>query len=445
MRVAYPPNMGARAAPRPDRAADHEDAVVIADGARHSHAYPSDLAELVLSNWNRVGVGTEVVGRPREGFDAAPPFAELRRLLSICYQASLLHDEGRPTFFRVALGAPNSFASDAGPPKGLHRLLFTEPRTFDEQQLRRLAPAVKFQNALIGVNQNLEIWGLIHSGPGWLRFVSGGRGVRQFIPLVPIVAVTGPGRIQVAKGPFTIAQLGGGVLAGPSLDVFESGWVRALFGCNRSRLETAVLQHVLRRVIATIRGARHGGTIVILPNAALAETARRERTLTLKYAFRDEEPRRRLSTLVLAMEPLLERRGLPSIAWNDYEASLDPRIVALDESVFEIAHLLASLAEVDGAVVVTAALELLGFGGEISAALPDASAIAHAIDLDGAELVPERADHAGMRHRSVYRLCQAMHECVAIVVSQDGGVRFIRWHERAVTYWDQIATGPWEL
>ena len=28
------------------------------------------------------------------------------------------------------------------------------------------------------------------------------------------------------------------------------------------------------------------------------------------------------------------------------------------------------------------------------------------------------------------------------VVSQDGGLRFIRWHDQSVAYWEQVATGP---
>src|SRR5689334_8291166 len=105
MRVACFQHMGARRAPRPDRGADRQAPSEIAEGPHHSHAYPGELAELVLSNWSRVGVGGNLVGRPREGISAPPPFAVLRRLLSVCYQASLLHDEGRPTFFRIALGA----------------------------------------------------------------------------------------------------------------------------------------------------------------------------------------------------------------------------------------------------------------------------------------------------------------------------------------------------
>ena len=40
---------------------------------------------------------------------------------------------------------------------------------------------------------------------------------------------------------------------------------------------------------------------------------------------------------------------------------------------------------------------------------------------------------------------QAVRDALALVVSQDGGLRFIRWHDDGVTYWEQVATGLWEV
>ena len=82
---------------------------------------------------------------------------------------------------------------------------------------------------------------------------------------------------------------------------------------------------------------------------------------------------------------------------------------------------------------------------EISGTLADVERVDRSLDLEGAQRATERTDRVGTRHRSVYRLCQRLHDAFAIVVSQDGGVRFVRWHAGAVTYFDQIATGPWEV
>src|SRR5689334_14748897 len=144
-------------------------------------AGPAELARLVEERWG-----------PAPGL---PEPAILQRLLSVCFLASLLRDEGRPVTFRIALAVPEAFPSNGGPPAGLHRLVLDEARPLDEHELRRLVPAAGFHRSLVGVrvadDGELVLWGLIHSGPRWLLAVRGGRRIRQVIPPLLMAAVTG--------------------------------------------------------------------------------------------------------------------------------------------------------------------------------------------------------------------------------------------------------------
>ena len=97
------------------------------------------------------------------------------------------------------------------------------------------------------------------------------------------------------------------------------------------------------------------------------------------------------------------------------------------------------------APISTPALEAPGFGGEIAGDLPEVPQVMRARDLAGEEREWVRTDRVGTRHRAAYRLCHVLRNVLAIVVSQDGGLRFVRWHNDAVTYWDQVATAPWEV
>jgi hypothetical protein len=90
-----------------------------------------------------------------------------------------------------------------------------------------------------------------------------------------------------------------------------------------------------------------------------------------------------------------------------------------------MAYLVAGCAEVDGAVVLTKRFELLGFGGEISGELPGVVTVRRALDLEGVHAEEEFTESVGTRHRSAYRLCLALPNTLAIVVSQDGTVRFV--------------------
>lgn len=406
-----------------------------------------------------------------DGEPSLPSAPVLERLVSVCYQASLLRDEGRPITFRVTLAPPERFRSSDGPPTELHRLTLTRARPFDEHEIRRLAPAARFERALIGVrivDGDLEIWGVVHSGPRWLQDVRGGRLLEQSIPPVLMAAVTGPGRVLVSKGAHTLASLANGRLHDAATDVFRAQWLEEWFAAappgRRARPSDAeeprvdpsirghLARHVLRRVVSRIRSARHGGMVVLLRGAAPGAGVEGLECLAFNYAFDDEEPRRRIETLterilgvLIAAHHASRGDGGGPVGWAEYEASTDARITALDEALFEVAHLVAMLADVDGAVVMTDRFEVLGFGAEIVGSLADGGLVDRSLDVDATRRVAERTDRVGTRHRAAYRLCHRLHDALVVVVSQDGGVRFVRWIDGRVTYFDQIATGPWEV
>lgn len=129
---------------------------------------------------------------------------------------------------------------------------------------------------------------------------------------------------------------------------------------------------------------------------------------------------------------LTDRANASAVGWPAYESSRVRSLVEMDEALFEVAHLVADLTRVDGAVLLTDSLEVLGFGVEIAGELPEVSRVMWARDLDGVSRTWVRTDRVGTRHRSAYRLCQAFRDALALVVSQDGGLRFIRWHDQGV-------------
>jgi sensor domain DACNV-containing protein len=435
-------------------------------GAAINNAYPSDLAARVLSRWHEATAAGHI--------DLPPPAASrLAEVLSICYQATLLREEGRPVTFRLSLSEPDAFAPTAGPPAGLHRLVFTRPLPLDQHELRRLAPAVVFSRSLIGAaagDEEPRIWGVIHSGPHWLQSVRGGRETEQTIPPVLIVAATGPGRLLVTAGAVTLAELRNGTLSGRAVDVFQAHWLNEMLS-DVGRLTRAthmrdreqageswtdvqstfgrvLAGHVLRRIVATIRAAQHGGTLIVVPGRRVSELLSDGRYVRVKYGFTAEEPRRRILTLMRHIMNELatdEAAASTEIGWTAYEASLSHQLSQLDEALFEVAHFVADLTRVDGTVLMTDCLEVLGFGVEISGELPEVLRVARAHDLEGADREWVRTDRVGTRHRSAYRLCQAVHDALALVVSQDGSLRFIRWHKDGVAYWEQLATGLWDV
>jgi len=185
-----------------------------------------------------------------------------------------------------------------------------------------------------------------------------------------------------------------------------------------------------------------------VPAGRVSELLSDGRYMRVKYGFTDDESRRRVLTLMVDVMNELARNGeagCTDVGWGTYEASPARQLAQIDEALFEVAHLVADLSHVDGAVVMNNCLEILGFGVEIAGESPEVVRVARAHDLEGTEREWVRTDRVGTRHRSAYRLCQALHDTLAFVVSQDGGLRFIRWHDDGVTYWEQVATGLWDV
>ena len=431
-------------------------------------AYPHTVATFILERWQRAH--SHQGDAPDPWGDQPPSHEALEQLITICFQASLLREELRPVTFRLILAEPGLFPCDQGPPDGLHCLRFSQTRPFNALEARRLSPAANFYRSLIGVcldekREQPRIWGILHSGLRWLQNAHGGRGRAQTLPPALVLSITGPGRITIGFGSELIAQTEGGIFIQQIPNVFEAKWMRSSFDAvrtdlfdrhSRARLNggaawaaldpmliRVISQHAIKRLISALRGAHHGATILFMPTDLLTDLIEGNRYIDLKYRFAEGEPRSRFRTLVVnIMNRVAELHAGSSgvVGWTEYALSNDEHLSAFDEAIFEMAYLVAGCAEVDGAVVLTKAFELLGFGGEISGELPGVVSVRRARDLEGDEADEEYTESVGTRHRSAYRLCLAVPDAMAIVISQDGAVRFVKNRDGAVTYWDQAST-----
>jgi len=436
--------------------------------ASPGYSYPGDLARFVRDRWRDVPEGSG-------GVDPLPNAAALEGFFAACYQASMLREEERPVVFRAILAEPALFAPEGRPPENLQRLEFPRSLPFDPRELRRLSVAADPQRTLIGVRRDeeggLRIWGLINSGTRWLRDVQGGRRAGAPLPSAPVVHVNAPGNIEAYKGHELVGKLQGGRLSGARMDPFESEWLPDQFSRlleefverheaarNRARelsgerwaplepsLPHRITRRMMKRVISVLRDARHGGTVIFVPTENAGEPSSQHPYIDLRYPFADDQARLSFPDLVVdILNRLAQLYGTADhgqeprvVGWEEFEATTDDEIETLDEALFETAHLIAGLAAADGAVILNKPNELLGFGGMISGRLPDVESVWRALDLEGEKVVEEGTANVGARHRSAYRLAGALPGAVAVVISQDGGVRWVCQKGGRVTYWEQ--------
>lgn len=150
------------------------------------HAYPQELVTFIFNRWKDPLFVQQLSASGIDPSCQLPDRTLLERIISISYQASLMREEERPVMFRLIIAAPELFPPDEGPPTGLHRLLFNQPRPFEEYELHRLAPAADFDRTMIGLSlekgKRVQIWGLILTERGGCRRNGvAGRPSRRFL------------------------------------------------------------------------------------------------------------------------------------------------------------------------------------------------------------------------------------------------------------------------
>lgn len=412
------------------------------------HAYPPDLASYVEANW--------------PGPQPLPVSSRLwSDALSIAFQASMMSEELRPTRFRLLITPVDALPEDGIPNIGVLRLRFDESRPLRADELRRLSPSAQFETALIGAHaedDQLKIWGIAHSGPAWLTPTWGGGSPVPNWTHDPIIHVTGPGRVAVRREGKLLGALQGGLLVDTTLDVFESEWLPGMFAKAREEsiaehahrqtkapsptlaehsLVSRVGQHMFRRALQLMRGGGHGGIILVADtDSPLEEVA--VHGLRMKYRFDQDAPSRRYRALLLEiLEGVAATTTKDLVGWADFAGDASPTLERLERSIFEMSRLIANLTSIDGAVVLDKRFGLLGFGAEVSAELAAPSCVYRALDSEGEAREPDDIESVGTRHRAAYRFVNDHPSGLAVVVSQDGDVRFVAKRGDEVVFWQQ--------
>lgn len=407
------------------------------------HYYPADLALALRQHWPAA---------------AAPlPAAEvLTAFVSTLYQASLLAEEGHPVVCHLVLATQAELEAQPVTLTDFHLVRFAEPRPYSEQELRRLSPAVQQASSLLAVapaaDGSLQLWGLLFSEHQWDQLVDQPRLSPARPPRALLVQVSGPGNLVFYDGAQRVLTLQRGRIEGHGFVSFPKAWAEGRFVENRAlagdSLPDATLTpeqdellgrltlQMQRRALTRIRTSGHGALVVLLPTDRVAALTAAGGVLRPKYRLLPGGAGPRFAALARAVVRRLAQLG--EVSWAHYQRAQDAELLALTAEIEHLADYLAGLAAVDGALVLTQQLDLVGFGVEIQATQVPLERVYRALDLEAHQRQPLAVDHGGTRHRAAYRLCLAAPECLTIVVSQDGSVQFVHEQAGQVIVWDQL-------
>ncbi|GAB2796534.1 hypothetical protein HNQ93_004352 [Hymenobacter luteus] len=410
------------------------------------HYYPSDLAYALRHRW------------PAATDAALPAPPALTQLISVAYQASLLSEEARPVVGQLVFAPAALLEGHAANQAGQHVLLFSPPRPYTEQELRRLTATVQQPGNLLAVDEDadghLRIWGLLATHHAWDQARDALWTARESPPAVLLLRVVGPGSLVFYDGPTRVLTLQQGRVDGHGFVQFPVAWGRGRFaealdyahqevqrahpaaGPVPDELIVQLSQHFQRRIIARVRASGHGGLLAFIPATNVAERVGPLGVLRPKYGMASAGAGPRYRQLLLAIVGRLSELG--EVNWAHYQQSADATLRALEAELGQFADLLADLMAVDGALLLTKHMEVVGFGVEVHAPHIVTNEVYRAQDLEASAVQAEAADQGGTRHRAAYRLCLADPDSLVVVVSQDGGVKFVHQHAGKVIFWDQL-------
>lgn len=380
-------------------------------------AMPKHLADLIW-DWQQ----EEGPSRPSHGWLHSKK--QLQVLVTCAFQASLRSEEGRPTRFQVLFDQRATQVT----------LRLETPLSYTAANLVKLAPtmALGFRRIVVvptdPTGEKLQIVGIIDpdlSPPRSLAVPGGDEADPSPHEMGMNVAVLDPGRVRVTTpGKIFCCELDGGRIRlpiPPGRVALVGEWYAEAATLMGPGMAVFASEHVRRTwtsILRTACSARHGGCFLIVP----ADFEDGDRLLNVKYGSASDGLLRCLQArAAIEPPPWGHSRGEQDVL---SESCVDAS--SLDRDLARAADLVASLAAVDGAVVLRRDLTVIGFGAEIThtgavAEEPSIQFLRHP-DLEGLAIVEGAMEDFGMRHRSAVRFCDEVPGAMAFVASQDGGL-----------------------
>jgi hypothetical protein len=428
---------------------------------------PAELLQTIRAEWNERRDDNEAMPR-------APADSVIRQILEAAFWTSMRTEEQRTLSFRVAYCAPTEVEEDKDTRAPL---LFAEPKPLTVPQLLRLSPALDFRQSLVGVCRRAElgdggdaqsgaggpeadelvIWGIVDSGLSWWEHTKGEprrRVHRSPPPSRFTVSSNQPGTLSISCGGHVLLSIRDGEVAASITHLLRQGPVGRFFAERGTRMVREVVDELeadfddadeatnaeidatyvtfIEGVLACMREFNHGGALLLVPGDWTARDPRVIERLRIKFPTQAtstwevlKEYLRRLNLSMRATEAATRSEQVSRGFMLDYLVTRHKRHMS-EDLVRDRASLLASLTKVDGALVLTRSLELLGFGAEIVWSAPELDEVYVAQDVEASAVTTLSLHHFGTRHRSAFRFCHSHPGVLALILSSDGDLRVAR-------------------
>ena len=340
------------------------------------------------------------------------PSAEiLEEICQVLLNVSCMREEGNFSSFRVCFLQAGSDFLDAY--VYAHSLSFDKPVPFTVSAMRKLAPALNPDMSYLTLDimhEPIMVTGVIASYTTWGKIIAGEATDGSMMPAVPNLFVKAPGEIDGCLGERTIVSYSFGSTVISRYDIFKTTLIAQQLR-NGSILDDAERRHFLSRVLWQVDDYRHGGAILIVPSEEACAGY-----INVKYKLPCE------------------------FLFNDEKSLIDISQSVREKELVSYADFVAKLSTVDGAVLLTKDMDLIGFGVEIlTDKMEQKEPPMRFVSSDDSINRTKKFTDNGTRHRSGYRFCHEVEGSVVIVISQDGAIKACTKEGDEVVVYDNLA------
>jgi len=408
-----------------------------------------------------------------DGKPALPPSSVLQRMLDVAFHASLMTEEGRKPRFRLAFCRKEEVLARHGandPEQALWAIVFGQARKLDANDVLRLAPAADFRRSLIAVDTagdgeaNCLIWGMVDFGSSYWQMQRGESHFAHTPPRFLTISSFDTGSVVISVGEKVILRLEHGRLSyplhpltkGPVANFFKPV-IEEMYQQERAGLEKYKVLlgqegqyfpqvfyiSFLLSVLSKILEESHGALLIMQREPITVEP---QIEMSVKYPCAID----RAWDLLVKKGILVEAKSHLAFKQAEEADQMGPRSdglslastiyheASIDRALSDLSALIAQFSSVDGAVIVTDKLKILGFGAELrtrDGGLPPVKRVRDNSGNDGKEIA---FDSYGTRHRSAFRYCWNNPNSLAFIVSQDGGLKVAMRIGGEVRLWPDV-------
>jgi hypothetical protein len=340
-------------------------------------------------------------------------------LIETAFWASLHQNEGRRTNINIAFISSNISSSND--------LLFMNTIPYNKSSIVNICHSISDGQRLAVINKDndLKIVGITKENS-----------LREFLN----IEIIGAGLLKIHLQPFhpyaiidgQNRQILGSTKQNFAIYMIER--LKKMYNNNDINIKYQFAYgRVIRDIVIKILSYHHGGTILLVPsengdwlqslNPFLMRLSHSDTRIyeTIKEIEENEEDRSKFTEIAM------------NVLDNDSDKMMALRVVSDRNSrkTSDVVCDIASLSQVDGAIVMTYVMNLLGFGAKVDFR---SNAIAPIYVFKPVQEKPQVVasrleDLGGMRHQSAARFIMENKETVAIVVSQDCHVSVMNWEE----------------